>query len=195
MNHHDFVAGLLAASAAALISTDALAAPPGSCRSGEGRRGYDQGYQIQARLLRANFKRYFTCNSLESFIKAVNIEFPEAMSTDRFLQCRDLGLIDGMNDTIRAIGDECPQRCSDSGGSLGTLAARQYCRIQEVIAEAPSFGAPRYPEPIPICTIATEQACRAAFTSVVENDDACSKRSRRDPNFSQQIEDTCGHLR
>lgn len=196
MNYCDFGAVVLAVATAALISTDAMASAPRMCSDGDGLRGYNLGRELESRSLRRNFERFFTCGSFESFAAAVRVDLEATSTSDRYLQCRDIGIIHGMNETIREIALNCNLQCSDSGGSIGRRAARQYCGILEIIASPGGFAAMTIATPIPTCNLATQSACRAAFTSTVENDPACNAQANADRStFRDALDDACKLLR
>lgn len=183
------------AAATTLASHAALAAPP-VCGSGDALRGYQSGYQLESGLLRSLFKSRFTCGSYESFVHAVRLNLTSTRNSDLYLMCRDIGIGEGMADTIRKISEDCQGACSKSGESIGELGAEQYCPKMMAMALTPEGPAePVRIKPLPLCDVAAAQSCRAAFISYVEQDFVCKDFAAHDPDFESIVDAACALLR
>lgn len=189
MKHHIVVIGLLAAAGLSLAVGSSSAAPESlDCQQGDGARAYDQGYRLQAQLLRRLFERNFTCLSFEKFAQAVRVPLPPPSTEDLTLQCRDVGLIFAMDDTIYQIAEQCTIECAASGDFFGRMEAAQYCRAAEAV------GIQWVVPPIPMCDLASEQACRAAFESEVRKDPDCSAFADADSTYQETLNLACAFV-
>jgi len=176
-------------------ASHATLGPPLICGSGDASRGYQSGYQLESALLRSLFESRFTCGSYEAFVHAVRLNLTSSPSSDLYLMCRDIGIGDGMADTIRKISEECQGACSKSGASIGELGAEQYCPKMMAMALGPEGPAePVRIKPLPLCDVAAAQSCRAAFISYVEDDFVCKDFAAHDPDFEHIVDAACALL-
>src|SRR5687768_13119025 len=83
--------------AASLVTSTALARSP-QCYSGNGERGYKEGYNLETNVLRTVRAR-FDCNNIEDFVKAIDIPFG-TYSTSAYLRCRNEGIRDAVESAI-----------------------------------------------------------------------------------------------
>lgn len=170
-----------------LLFSGNLFARSNACTSGTGARGYEAGYRLQKNVIRYLWEEKFhsECYELESFISAVNISFdPGNYGGDRYLRCRDEGMVSGLTGAIDEIQDECGHRCVESGSSAGELFAKQYCGVVEQESQAAAEMASQ----INICETFSTQACKTALLGFVNSKDFCRSRSEQDPAFQDFVD-------
>lgn len=186
---------MFAVSAAVGLTSHAALATPLVCGSGDALMGYLSGYQLESKLLRSIFESRFTCGSYESFVHAVRLDLARTRTPDLYLMCRDIGIGEGMADTIQRISKKCQGACSKSGENIGELGAEQYCpkmKARAFMTERPVE--PVRVKPLPLCDVAAAQSCRAAFISHVEQDFVCKDYAAKDPDFESIVDAACALL-
>lgn len=174
--------GLVLAACALFTSSAALANLPRECRTGSGGRGYREGRDLERNLLQFLWDTRFDCDTLEDFVAAVDVPLSRTLSTSPYLRCRDVGIVHGIRGVIEERQFECGLACFDQGLNIGELQARIYCRLPEQHREQgqKSFS---------LCTIATEQACKGALRSEVNN--LCPASAASDSRFEEFVERAC----
>lgn len=175
---------MVMAALAALVSlapADASATthPPSACMAGGGSRGYQQGYRYERRLLETIWSR-FDCDTLEDFVKAVEID-PWTSSSSRFLECRNTGIVDAVYDVIDEKTAFCVDACFDSGVDIGRKQADVYCGLPL----DRGFTA----MDLNLCQTASEQACESAFRSRVNS--RCRWKADQDPEYERFVDRAC----
>lgn len=167
--------------AATMISVAAFARPQ-ECRTGSGARGYQQGYALEENLLNRVWRTRFDCDTLEDFVYAIDVHFDPARTRSPYLNCRNAGIVEAIQDQIEKRTNQCAHQCYRSGSDIGRLGGQQFCGLVEV-AEVDRY-VPR------LCQIVSIQACRSAFRSYVNNN--CPNDRDKDPElFEVFVQDSC----
>lgn len=174
--------GLALAGLTLFASSAALAQRPQECRTGNGARGYEEGRNLQRNLLQYLWETRFDCNTLEDFVYAVDVPLSSTPSTSAYLRCRDVGIVSGITSMIEEKQSSCAWMCFAQGLDIGETQARIYCRLPQQYKAMAQMS-------IPLCTVATEQACKGALRSYVNN--LCAASAASDPAFEQFVEKAC----
>jgi hypothetical protein len=167
--------------AATMISVAAFARPQ-ECRTGSGARGYQQGYALEENLLNRVWRTRFDCDTLEDFVYAIDVHFDPARTRSPYLNCRDAGIVEALQDQIEKRTNQCAHQCFRSGSEIGRLGGQQFCGLA-VVTQVEIAR-------IPLCQLTSIQGCRSAFRSYVNNN--CPKEAENDRDFFEQFaRDAC----
>jgi hypothetical protein len=170
----------------ALAPAGAAAAPPDVCASPPGLSGYNQGVDLERRVLDTLWTiNNYSCTTLDPYLAGINVPVSTAGLTDVSLMCRNVGMADAISDTIRSRIESCTGQCTISGTSIGTVAANQLCSVP------PAFPSPTYTAPAYLCSVVSGQGCRTAFDSVVR--DRCPWR-QGGQGYQDALNAACGNL-
>lgn len=176
------ISGLALAGVTLFTASASLAQPPWECTTGSGARGYEEGRNLQRNLLQFLWATRFDCDTLEDFIYAVDVPLSRTPSTSSYLRCRDVGIVHGIRSVIEEKQTACGWMCFDQGLDIGEMQARIYCRLPEPYKREAQIS-------LALCTIATEQACKGALRSEVNN--LCPASAASDPLFEEFVEKAC----
>lgn len=169
----------LALGAAAALASPSALAVESHCTSGNGLRGYNEGYSLESNLLDRVWSR-FACNTVEGFVAAINVPFSAVPSSDVYLQCRNVGISAAIADQIYAKQKECLIECYTSGSAIGTLNGKIYCGLP--MGENKSA-------PYSLCGVGSQQGCKSALRSYVQT--TCPGQAAADPGFEEYVRLAC----
>jgi len=170
----------LFAAVSVLAVSDAIAseAPPG-CLSGDGARGYNQGYQLESGVVERIWGM-FSCNSVEDFVKSVDVGWTPSFTADRFLRCRNIGIGQAIGDKIQEKAVSCGHQCFTTGSEIGELNGKLYCAPPDLSEKSMELS---------FCSLVSTQACSSTLRSYVQNN--CQDRAASDPGFEDYVKRAC----
>lgn len=161
------------------LQGDALASRPPECTSGSGLNGYNSGYQLQTNLLRYIWESSYDCDTLEDYIRAVDVPF-DPSSSSTYLACRNAGIADGIRSSIEYYQTQCVVACAVNGADVGSLNGRIYCGVPVTYSLTGELK---------VCDYVSEQACRGALTSYANS--YCPEKKAADPKFDEFLGYAC----
>jgi hypothetical protein len=171
----------LALGAAASLASHSALALDSHCTSGNGKRGYDEGYKIESNLLEQIWSSRFSCNTVEQFVSAINVSLSAVPSSDAYLQCRNVGVSAAIQAQIYDKQVECSLGCYQSGSSIGTLNGEIYCGLPEEDNKRTGGYS--------ICAVSSTQGCASALRSYVQSN--CAAKAAADPGFEGYVRSAC----
>jgi hypothetical protein len=169
----------LALGAAASLASHSALAVESHCTSGNGLRGYNEGYSLEKNLLENIWSR-FACNTVEQFVAAIDVPFGASTSSDVYLQCRNVGISTAISDQIYAKQKECLLECYESGSAIGRLNGKIYCGLTEKGEFESSYT---------LCPLGSQQGCNSALRSYVQTN--CPNQVMADPGFDEYVKLAC----
>ncbi|MBF0206535.1 MAG: hypothetical protein HQK53_06570 [Oligoflexia bacterium] len=131
--------------------------------------GYEAGIRMEGDSLEYLWQKHGSCNDyLDGWIEAVDFGFELRSSTNAYITCRNIGIMETLWNKIGEKQESCRLVCLANGAQIGRLAAKSLASIgvqqqqykQEVVA-AIRVGERG------LCTATASAACKTAFDAQI----------------------------